>query len=102
MPTGSTTAEAPPVAYEAIPRTEDEALTRLDEASTHLQQEGRYLEALECMEKGLILRHRMFGGRSAEVRALAEGCPNAGQAEHAACAGLRHVAVTRTHTCHRA
>lgn len=47
---------------------EADALRKLDEAATRLQQDGRYLEALECMEKGLILRHRMYGGRSPQVR----------------------------------
>jgi len=48
-------------------RPEEEALARLDDAATSLQKEGRYLEALECMEKGLILRHRLYGGKSAQV-----------------------------------
>lgn len=43
------------------------ALQRLDEASTSLQKEGRYLEALECMERGLVLRQRMSGANSEEV-----------------------------------
>jgi hypothetical protein len=43
------------------------ALQRLDEASTQLQKEGRYLEALECMERGLVLRQRMSGANSEEV-----------------------------------
>lgn len=47
--------------------TEEVALQRLDEAATQLQKEGRYLEALECMERGLVLRQRMFGVQSDEV-----------------------------------
>lgn len=38
--------------------------------------EGRYLEALECMERALILRHRMFGGKAPEVLAA---CKSAGE-----------------------
>ncbi len=48
--------------------TEEIALSRLDEAATQLQKEGRYMEALECMERGLVLRQRMFGVQSDEVR----------------------------------
>jgi hypothetical protein len=55
-------------ASEAMHITEEVALSRLDEASTQLQKEGRYLEALECMERGLVLRQRMFGVKSEEVR----------------------------------
>ena len=32
------------------------ALQRLDEKSVKLQQTGRYMEALECMERALVLR----------------------------------------------
>jgi hypothetical protein len=56
--------------------TEEEALVRLDDAATQFQRDGRYLDALECMERGLILRHRMYGGRSAEVLAA---CKAAGE-----------------------
>ncbi len=49
--------------------TEEVALARLDEAATQLQKEGRYMEALECMERGLVLRQRMYGVQSDEVRA---------------------------------
>ncbi len=52
---------------EAVQITEEIALQRLDEAATQLQKEGRYLEALECMERGLVLRQRMFGVKSEEV-----------------------------------
>lgn len=45
------------------------ALQRLDDKSTQLQQEGRYSEALEVMEKGLVLRQHFFGAESDEVRA---------------------------------
>ena len=43
------------------------ALYRIDEASTKLQQEGKYLEALECMERGLVLRQHFFGTESDHV-----------------------------------
>lgn len=56
--------------------TEEEALLRLDNAAIAFQREGRYLDALECMERGLILRHRMYGGRSHEVLAA---CKAAGE-----------------------
>lgn len=45
------------------------ALQRLDDKSAQLQQEGRYTEALEIMEKGLVLRQHFFGAESDEVRA---------------------------------
>jgi hypothetical protein len=32
-----------------------------------LQQQGNYLEALECMERGLVLRQHFFGADSEEV-----------------------------------
>ncbi|KAF1317910.1 hypothetical protein FI667_g14365, partial [Globisporangium splendens] len=44
------------------------ALQRLDDKCIRLQQEGKYTEALECMEKGLVLRQHFFGGESDEVR----------------------------------
>lgn len=43
------------------------ALQRLDDKCTQLQQEGKYTEALECMEKGLVLRQHFFGADSEEV-----------------------------------
>lgn len=43
------------------------ALQRLDETCTHLQKQGNYLEALECMERGLVLRQHFFGSESDEV-----------------------------------
>lgn len=43
------------------------ALQRIDEASTQLQQQGNYLGALECMERGLVLRQHFFGADSDEV-----------------------------------
>ena len=61
----SNTASQPNPALVTI--TEEVALQRLDEAATQLQKEGRYLEALECMERGLVLRQRMFGVQSDEV-----------------------------------
>ncbi|KAE8905516.1 hypothetical protein PF005_g13865 [Phytophthora fragariae] len=54
------------------------ALQRLDDKSAQLQQEGRYTEALECMEKGLVLRQHFFGADSNEVwascRTVGEMC----------------------------
>lgn len=46
------------------------ALQRLDQAASQLQKEGRFFEALECMERGLVLRQRMFGVRDERVRRL--------------------------------
>lgn len=43
------------------------ALQRIDDTSVKLQQEGKYLEALECMERGLVLRQHFFGADSDEV-----------------------------------
>jgi len=43
------------------------ALQRLDETSAQLQKQGNYLEALECMERGLVLRQHFFGAESEEV-----------------------------------
>ena len=37
------------------------ALQRIDETCKQLQQQGNYLEALECMERGLVLRQHFFG-----------------------------------------
>lgn len=52
------------------------ALQRLDDRSTQLQREGKYTEALECMEKGLVLRQHFFGAASNEVR---EACKTVGE-----------------------
>lgn len=43
------------------------ALQRIDETCKTLQQQGNYLEALECMERGLVLRQHFFGADSDEV-----------------------------------
>jgi hypothetical protein len=43
------------------------ALQRIDETCMQLQQQGSYLEALECMERGLVLRQHFFGSDSEEV-----------------------------------
>ncbi|KAG5181256.1 hypothetical protein JKP88DRAFT_157955 [Tribonema minus] len=43
------------------------ALQRIDETCMQLQQQGNYLEALECMERGLVLRQHFFGSDSDEV-----------------------------------
>jgi tetratricopeptide (TPR) repeat protein len=52
------------------------ALQRLDDRSTQLQREGKYTEALECMEKGLVLRQHFFGAASDEVR---QACKTVGE-----------------------
>lgn len=44
-----------------------EALDRIDEECTLLQEEGKYAEALTCMEKGLVLRQHFFGSNSTQV-----------------------------------
>ncbi|KAL8006323.1 putative tetratricopeptide-like helical domain superfamily, acetyltransferase A, auxiliary subunit [Plasmopara halstedii] len=43
------------------------ALQRLDDKCVQLQQEGCYAKALECLEKGLVLRQHSFGSESDEV-----------------------------------
>lgn len=43
------------------------ALQRIDEACLSFQQNGQYLEALECMERGLVLRQHFYGAGSDEV-----------------------------------
>lgn len=40
---------------------------RVDEMAAKLQKEGKYLEALECMERGLVLRQHLFGPDADEV-----------------------------------
>lgn len=68
----------------AAPPTAEVALAHLDEAATALQREGRFLEALECMERGLVLRQRYYGVRSAEVNGeppIVEGMYDAWVAE---------------------
>lgn len=54
------------------------SLRKVDERSEELQREGKLLEALQCMEKSLILRGHVFGVESAEVhkacKAVAEMC----------------------------
>ena len=41
-----------------------QVLNELNEAAAQLQKEGRFLEALECLERGLVLRQRIFGPQS--------------------------------------
>lgn len=43
------------------------ALHRLDESSKKLQREGKYLQALELMERALVLRQHFFGADSTHV-----------------------------------
>ena len=52
------------------------ALTRIEEESVSLQQSGQYAQALECMEKGLVLRQHFFGPQSPEVW---EACKTVGE-----------------------
>ena len=47
------------------------ALARLDGAAKEFSSAHRHLEALACMEKALVLRKRLFGVRSSEVRGCA-------------------------------
>eukprot|EP01084_Bolivina_argentea_P129053 227989_1 len=53
-------------------------LKELDEAATHLRSKGSYVEALSCMERGLIMRQRLYGLDSDELlkscEAVAEVC----------------------------
>jgi tetratricopeptide (TPR) repeat protein len=53
-------------------------LREIDEQSAVLQRQGNYTEALECMEKGLVLRQHFFGSDSDEVwtacRSVGELC----------------------------
>lgn len=44
------------------------ALSRLDAAAAEFMSVSRHLEALECMEKALAIRVRLFGAKSTEVR----------------------------------
>ena len=54
------------------------ALRKLDALSEKLQKEGKLLEALQCMEKSLLLRGQVFGPDSIEVsracKSVAEMC----------------------------
>eukprot|EP01029_Cantina_marsupialis_P000343 TRINITY_DN10278_c0_g1_i1.p1 TRINITY_DN10278_c0_g1~~TRINITY_DN10278_c0_g1_i1.p1 ORF type:complete len:735 (+),score=243.06 TRINITY_DN10278_c0_g1_i1:112-2316(+) len=54
------------------------ALQRVDDVTADLQKQGRYLEALEFMEKGLVLRNHLFGIDSKEslaaCKTVAELC----------------------------
>lgn len=66
---------------QAIPSTREEqmaALKQLDQESEALQKEGKLLEALQRMEKSLILRGHLFGLDSKEVldacKTAAETC----------------------------
>jgi len=55
-----------------------QALRKIDALSEKLQKEGKLLEALQCMEKSLILRGHIFGLDSVEVfracKAVGEMC----------------------------
>eukprot|EP00753_Platysulcus_tardus_P000804 PLAT10727.1.p1 GENE.PLAT10727.1~~PLAT10727.1.p1 ORF type:complete len:822 (-),score=319.69 PLAT10727.1:129-2594(-) len=43
------------------------ALQRMDEAAAELQERGKYMEALETLERGLVLRQHLFGAESEDV-----------------------------------
>ena len=45
------------------------ALSRLETAAREFSSSHRHLEALACLEKALVIRRRLFGPRSSEVRA---------------------------------
>jgi hypothetical protein len=47
------------------------ALARLDTAIEQFRAADKHLDALECMERALVLRQRLFGLQSEEVRARA-------------------------------
>lgn len=76
------------------------ALQRIDDTSVKLQQEGKYLEALECMERGLVLRQHFFGADSEEVwracKTVGEMCNLLAMTylQQGACARARHRAAT--------
>jgi len=48
-------------------RAELETLKLLDEKAVQLQKDGKYVEALTCMERGLVMRQHFFGSDSEEV-----------------------------------
>lgn len=43
------------------------AIARLDAAAAEFSKSSHHLEALECMEKAMVVRIRVFGPRSEEV-----------------------------------
>ena len=52
------------------------ALRKIDALSEKLQKEGKLLEALQCLEKSLILRGHIFGLESIEVH---RACKSVGE-----------------------
>jgi hypothetical protein len=46
---------------------QQQTLEKLDQTSDLLRKQGRYPEALESMERGLILRQHFYGVESDEV-----------------------------------
>eukprot|EP00937_MAST-01D_sp_MAST-1D-sp2_P006092 g6092.t1 len=48
-------------------------LAKLDAAAEELQSRGARMEALECMERGLVLRQHFYGSDSAEVKDACRG-----------------------------
>ena len=57
-------------------KAELETLKRLSEKAIKLQQEKKYMEALTCMERGLVMRQHFFGSDSDEVW---EACKTTGE-----------------------
>ena len=53
-------------------RAELETLKLLDEKAVKLQKDGKYMDALTCMERGLVMRQHFFGSDS-EVGTHARG-----------------------------
>lgn len=53
---------------EEPPKSSEEAMIdRLDHASFKLKEQGQYIEALECMERSLVLRQHVHSSNSEEV-----------------------------------
>ena len=50
------------------PLIETVALRRLEDSAKSFRAVNRHLDALECMERALVLRRRMYGVSSEEVR----------------------------------
>ena len=61
----------------AAPKREELAvLAKLDAAAHKLRSQGQLVEALECLERAVVLRQHFFGAESAAVW---EACPEAGE-----------------------
>ena len=68
------------------------ALQKIDDTCVSLQEAGRYLESLECMERGLVLRQHFFGADSLKCGGHARLLANVQSAGHdlPAAGGLCH------------